>query len=69
MASRGSAVRSVALLPISVRKSCVSSRQRAKRLNSHWTKTWLDDRLLYLADFLAEAAVAALPACTARYDT
>ena len=28
---------------------------------------WLDDRLLYLAIFLPDAAAAALPACTAFY--
>ena len=33
--------------------------------NAHW----LDERLLYLAVFLSDATVAALPACTAFCDT
>jgi len=54
VASRGSAVHSVALLPISARKSCASSARGPSVSTATGTNTWLDERLLYLADFLSD---------------
>ena len=50
-----------------IRMSVIS--QSTDCLRSHWAKTWLDDRLLYLAVFLSDAAVAALRECIALCDT
>ena len=57
MPSRGSAVRSVA-------RGKVVHHPPADQATRQ--KTGLDDRLLYLADFLTVAAVAALPVCAPR---
>ena len=57
-----SAVHCDALLTISVMNSVSLVHQYAECLNSRGVEHVTDDRLMYLADFLSEAAAAALPA-------
>ena len=68
--SRGSAVQSVALLPISARKLWASS-DKGPRVSTATGKKniWVAERVLYLVVFLADAAAGALPACSAFCDT
>jgi len=67
--SRVSAVHSAALLPISRMNVCPSSASAPRVSTATGTNKWLDDRSLYLAIFLSDAAAAALPACTALCET
>ena len=68
--SRGSAVQSAALLPISARKLWASS-DKGPRVSTATGKKnmWLTDRVLYLVVFLTDVAAAAFPACSAFCDT
>jgi len=62
--SRGLSVHNLAFLPISARKTSASSARAPSVSTATRQKTWLNDRLMHLAVFLSDAAVAALPACS-----
>jgi len=62
-------MQSVIRLPIALRKRRASSAKDPRQLTATGNKTWLDERLLYLADFLSAAAAAAFPAGNAFRDT
>ena len=48
---------------------CPSSASAPRVSTATGKNKWLDDRLLYLAIFLSDAAAAALPVCTALCET
>jgi len=69
IASRGSAVEIVALLPISAMRLWASSDKGPRVSTAIGKNVRLAERVLYLVVFLADAAAAALPACCALCDT